>query len=313
MRAPTLPRAVRPRAIYSAARERLPRGLFGRVALLVPLLLGTKLVAEAVKRIGGRQGHLSSADRQALIEDLRELVPAPPPHALGGEVVDSDTYQRFLQVQGWSVPKAAEMMGKDLEWRRRIRPRAIHPRSIATACSQRGWLVLMRHHGSNLLMEVDEPHAPAANTSRPSTRGFLSRWRLPRNQKLHLPHPHLHFTYPHLHLPHAFHRHAGPSLHPPHVKPALAHWVYTRHGMPVTYINVKAWRPTRYKSKDECTRFCAYHMEHYIRRMPSRQGRCVGGAWGSVLVECLFHTALASLSRASIDPIMPHSQPFSRA
>jgi len=235
---------------------------------------------------------LSSVDRQALVEALRELVPAPPPHVLGGEVVDSDTYQRFLQVQGWSVPKAAEMLGKDLEWRRRIRPHELHPRNIATACSQRGWLVLMRHHGSNLLMELDEPQAPAANTSRPH-RGLFSRWRLPRGQNLHLPHPHLHFPHPRFHLPHAFHRHVGPSLHPPHVKPALAHWVYTRHGMPVTYINVKAWRPTRYKSKDECTRFCAYHMEHYIRRMPMRQGRCADVRAGPARLEIFSHAPVA--------------------
>jgi len=146
----------------------LPSTLLSRLAILLPLLIGSKLATQALKRRAELRNELSHSDRQELIEELRERVPAPPPYQLGGEVIDSDTYQRFLQVQGWSVSKAAEMLSKDIEWRKKIRPREIQPRNIPTACSQRGWLVLMRHHGSSLLVDVDPQPAvnPAArNTS----------------------------------------------------------------------------------------------------------------------------------------------------
>ena len=258
-----------PRRLLDAARRTVSCALASRVALLVPLLLCTRLSSVVLKRRAQPWDDLSSDDRRDLIEALRERVTPPPPYRIGGEVLEAEAYQRFLQVQDWSVPKAAEMLTKDLEWRSRIRPREIHPRNIPTACSQRGWLVLMRHHGSNTLVDVDEnPAAPPVNHTSHHHRAPFSRWHLPGAHSFHFPHPHFH-------LPHAFHRHGHnrPSLHPPHVKPAFAHWVYTRHGMPVTYINVKAWHPELFKSKDECTRFCAYHMEHYIRRMPIRRGR----------------------------------------
>jgi len=250
-----LPRArrlLRPLTSRAALLSRISP----RLALLLPLLLASKLAVRLAAR-GKRAGSstVSSAERQQLIAELRAEVSAPLPHAIGGETLDADTYQRFLQVHGWSLPKAAAMLSKDIEWRKRVRPRALRPRHMPAACSQRGWVVLMRHQGSGNLTE-DEPSPPEAAAAHSGRPAYL----------------------PTLRIGHYFGRGkggGGRSLHPPHTKPPLAHWVYTRHGMPVTYVNVRAWHPERFTSRDECTRFCAYHMEHYIRRMPVRRGRRV--------------------------------------
>ena len=58
-------------------------------------------------------------------------------------------------------------------------------------------------------------------------------------------------------------------LHPPHTRPALQQWRFTRSGMPITLFEAKAWHPDRV-SHDERVAHTAYHMEHYIRRMPSK-------------------------------------------
>lgn len=244
-----LPR-TRPRELLSMSRRRLPL-----LPLLLPLLLAPLLQCLAGRLLnwnGQWRNQLSQTKRMELIEALREEVRPTPPHLIGGEVIDDHVYERFLQVQGWSVSKASEMLRKDLAWRRRFRPRALRPRDAPTACSQRGWLVLMRQQGSGALICGDElPGGEAASVSKHTHQdppAFLSRFRLRP----------------------AF----GRSLHPPHEKPMFVQWVHTRHGMPVTYINVREWRPERYRTRDECTRFCAYHMEHYIRRMPMRRGRC---------------------------------------
>jgi hypothetical protein len=63
------------------------------------------------------------------------------------------------------------------------------------------------------------------------------------------------------------------SLHPPHNKPPLRQWRLTRSGMPVTLINTSHWYPEHYKDRTERVRHVAYHLEHYIRRMPMRQVR----------------------------------------
>lgn len=60
-------------------------------------------------------------------------------------------------------------------------------------------------------------------------------------------------------------------MHPPHTRPPLTHWRYTRQGMPITLCVVKEWHPDRC-SHAERVRHVAYHMEHYIRRMPTRAG-----------------------------------------
>ena len=61
------------------------------------------------------------------------------------------------------------------------------------------------------------------------------------------------------------------SLHPPHTRPPLTQWRCTRQGMPITLCIVSEWHPERC-SHDERIKHVAYHMEHYIRRMPTKHG-----------------------------------------
>ena len=49
-------------------------------------------------------------------------------------------------------------------------------------------------------------------------------------------------------------------------------WRCTRQGMPITLFEVGEWHPDRASSHLERTKHVAYHMEHYIRRMPTRAG-----------------------------------------
>lgn len=58
------------------------------------------------------------------------------------------------------------------------------------------------------------------------------------------------------------------ELHPPHNKPPMMQWRYTRHGLPITLIEVKRWFPERC-GRHEVMMHTAYMMEHYLRRMPA--------------------------------------------
>jgi len=66
----------------------------------------------------------------------------------------------------------------------------------------------------------------------------------------------------------------GAELHPPHFRPPLEQWRCTRHGMPITLLDVRHWQPERYRGREEVLHV-AYHMEHYIRRMSVYRGRRV--------------------------------------
>ena len=71
-----------------------------------------------------------------------DLVPAPPPQAIGGERVSEDDFLRFLTVCRFDVPNAATMLRADFEWRRSMRPRALKYKGATSGC--RGWTVLER-------------------------------------------------------------------------------------------------------------------------------------------------------------------------
>ena len=60
-------------------------------------------------------------------------------------------------------------------------------------------------------------------------------------------------------------------LHPPHYKPRGVQWRYTKHGLPITLIEVRSWFPERAGAEETATH-AAYMMEHYIRRMPQHRG-----------------------------------------
>ena len=64
----------------------------------------------------------------------------------------------------------------------------------------------------------------------------------------------------------------GGGRHPPHQRPPLQQWRTTRQGMPITLLEVRKWYPEKYSGRKERVRHVAYHLEHYIRRMPQRPG-----------------------------------------
>lgn len=197
-----------------------------------------------------RQVAISAAQMQRAVSECRKLVPPPPAARLGGERITTDTYCRFLSVCQWDPERAARLLEKDLAWREKYRPRAIRPTDLPTACSQRGWMVLTTHLGG----APDETADPASGgTTAPggSSSASASARRLAR-----------------------FWRRAGGgdrrlSLHPPHHRPPLMQWRCTRSGMPITLFCANEWHPERC-SHTERIRHVAYHMEHYIRRMPTR-------------------------------------------
>jgi len=164
------------------------------------------------------------------------------------------------QVVHWDVERAAKLLKADLEWRAKTRPWALRPSHMPSACRQQAWQVLMGPTRSRALLKWKQHprHASgqhtlqpeAVNSSRPTTwlrRKMSLATRLKRRE-----------------------------LHPPYHCPPLMQWRYTRHGLPITVLEVRHWYPERYKGgKREEALHVAYHMEHYIRRMPFRRGRRV--------------------------------------
>lgn len=148
------------------------------------------------------------------------------------------------------------MLKRDLTWRRKYKPRALMPADMPIMCRQHAWHVLMRPVGGrgalNSLLT-----SPTSATS--ALEGALtSRWRHSNTRE-----------------PKSSERvgtrrwSMRAPLHPPHHRPPLQQWRYTRSGMPVTCFVCREWRPDK-ASRDERARHVAYHMEHYIRRMPAR-------------------------------------------
>ena len=258
----------------------LPTPLAVRVVIA---LLATRRLVTAVR--GRRPQNLSAQQRAAAVVELRRLVPAPRPKSLGGERIGTDTYERFLSVVEWQPERAAPMLKADLVWRARVKPRACRPEHIPKACAQSGWQVLMV--GGGTAESEAPPSSPnrtlaSAAASSVSSVSWYRRWYrkalLSRSPK------------------------ARP-LHPPHYKPRGVQWRYTKHGLPITLIEVRSWFPERAGAEETATH-AAYMMvtltltrtrtltlaltlalnpkpdpgrdqEHYIRRMPQRGGQHV--------------------------------------
>ena len=218
-----------------------------RKLLPLVLLLAAKLVTNFACR---NKTRLSKSQQANAVAQLRAA--APPPHKalLGGEVVNDDTYKRFLAVQHWDVQKAETTLRQDFEWRKKYKPHALRPKHCDEACSQLAWRVLLK-----------QPKTPRSKHKVNETEASLSTdFRSLRRRLATI----------------AKRKRIAPSqLHPPHTRPPLAQWRYTRHGMPITHVDVRLWHPERYSDKKEVTRHCAYHMEHYVRRMPQKNGRQV--------------------------------------
>ena len=193
----------------------------------------------------GVRQRVSAAARHAAVAEARRLVPPPPAKDLGGERVTTDTYCRFLSVKGWDPQRAAKLLKADLEWRAKYKPRALRPRDMPNACAQRGWIVLLSTVGGRA-PEAASQDAPPPNAlhgvRQRMRRGLGLRWA-------------------------GGIRKSG-ELQPPHNRPPLQQWRCTRSGMPITLFEAKGWQPEKC-SHAERVRHVSYHMEQYIRRMPT--------------------------------------------
>lgn len=243
------------------------------------------------------------------MDELRRLVPPPAPQLLGGERIDASCYVRFLSVCNWEIPRAEEMLSSDLKWRRKYQPRKLRPSDMQIMCRQNAWQVMMKEGGrfgmGGLNVGGNDENAGSGKRkssngrSRDGSRsGIRNGARLGRSKEkkdggsgagssdrgesppsssggdkrssvddraggsgtdddnFFL----------------AFREQwTRPPLQPPHVKPPLAQWRHTKQGMPLTFLEVANWHP-ELAGHDERVRHVAYHMEHYIRRMPSRRG-----------------------------------------
>jgi len=172
---------------------------------------------------------------------------------VGGEKFDTQTYCRFLSVAGWSPEKAAGKLEKDIEWRRKYKPRLLRPSDMPILCRQKSWQVLMQPRPAYLSWRGASGTAHSSSGAAGSgASGALSRFRSRLGNSSSS----------------ALLWNARPPLIPPHNRPPMQHWRYTRQGMPITYFTCWDWRPDKAK-RDERIRCVAYHMEHYIRRMPN--------------------------------------------
>ena len=280
----------------TALVQRVPKWLPKSVWLrgLLTILAARKLTA-VVRR--GR-GRVSSAQRAKAVNELKKLVPPPRPRALGGERIGTDTYERFLSVVEWKPERAAPLLEADLVWRARVQPRACRPQDLPNTCSQMGWQVLMvstkaspapppaspapavvsdvplpEGESSEELARSASPwytaclalapwlRTPSAGPSRvPTSSGSGGRWQRSLDR---------------LTPSRLFGRsRSALELHPPHSKPRNMQWRYTKHGLPITLIEVRSWYPERCGTKEVVTH-TAYMMEHYIRRMPAARGKRV--------------------------------------
>ena len=228
----------------------------------------------------------SDVQRLKALEETMRLAPVPDPALVGGERIDSHTYCRFLSVCDWDPARAAAMLKKDFKWRMKYKPRLLRPSDMPNMCRQRAWIVLTKPVGragqlwgrsrgggggrvadesagdgslgssSRSLVPADSSSSSEGSYSNSSS--WMSSWlsssastraRDSLRARLRLRRP----------------------LHPPHTRPPLVQWRYTRQGMPITLCAVSEWHPDQC-SHQERTRHVAYHMEHYIRRMPMRAG-----------------------------------------
>lgn len=188
------------------------------------------------------------------------LVPAPDPKNMGGERIEPITYYRFLSVCNWEPARAAPLLQKDFRWRIKYKPKLLRPSHMPNMCRQRAWIVLTKPVGragalwggataSGSLWggstRSTESSGSSGGGSSPSGSssgsGSLVIYSRSRSSTSH-----------------------RAPLHPPHTRPPLTQWRYTRQGMPITLCVVGNWMPERV-SHDERERHVAYH----VRASPS--------------------------------------------
>ena len=229
----------------------------------------------------------SDLQRLKAMEEVMRLAPAPDPLAVGGEKIDSLTYCRFLSVNDWDPAKTAAALEKDFKWRMKYKPRSLRPGDMPNMCRQNAWVVLTkpigragqlwgrgRGGGGGLLTDKlgsDGSDGSDGSLSSSGSRGGSLEVASSSNSSSSSGSELSWFggsrTRDRLRRSVLFRR----PLHPPHTRPPLVQWRYTRQGMPITLCTVCEWHPDKC-SHSERVKHVAYHMEHYIRRMPTRAG-----------------------------------------
>ena len=115
--------------------------------LLLGLAVARKvLVQPATQRSAVR---LTDDTKRVRVRELMELVPPPSRKSLAGESIREGDYARFLSVCSWNVECAADLLRRDLTWRRKVKPRGIR----YSKSSDNGW-VLTDHRTPILKMPV---------------------------------------------------------------------------------------------------------------------------------------------------------------
>jgi len=268
----------------------LPAPVGGLVRLATPPpLLQKTLVAYAVRalwlhlrrRVTSRC-RPNDAQRRAAMEEARRLAPAPEPRLIGGERIDSLTYCRFLSVCDWDAKRAAKLLRRDFRWRIKYKPKTLHNTDMPNMNRQRAWVVLLRPvgragalFGGGSGSSYSQFYSGGSRSRKRS--GGSALWDLRRE-----------------------------PLHPPHTRPPFTQWRYTRQGMPITVCIVNNWYPERC-SHDERIRHVAYHIEHYIRRMPVRAGGTRRVQRACFMVDLHnFRPAMLPYIKASIDILRSH-------
>ena len=218
------------------------------------------LALQSTQRIGRRclrrVRAVSSKERQSAVAELKRLVPPVPPEMLGGEKMDSSVYARFLSVCQWSPEKAAERLEKDIVWRQKYKPRLLRPSDCPTLCRQSSWRVLMvpRSGLGSLLGMTHNATGPGGDERMALGSRFFSRVGSADGV-------------------------VGSSifssrkpLHPPHLRPTMYQWRYTRQGMPITFFRCAEWRPDK-APRDERIRCVAYHVSTTVGLEPILERR----------------------------------------
>ena len=220
----------------------LPIGMLSQLPLWrkVLLALAANVSLRQLRRRVNRSNKMNSAKRRSALADCRNLVELVDARELGGERLDSGTFCRFLSVVEWDAKRAAELLKRDIKWRSKYRPRLLRPADMPTMRRQGAWQVQMRPMGAPrgaLSSLVSSPSFAVESARSARWNKLRSSWLTNTSLKWSS---------------------RGP-LHPPHHRPPLQQWRYTRSGMPVTCFFCEHWRPDR-ASFDERVRQVAYHV-----------------------------------------------------
>ncbi|KAL7527444.1 hypothetical protein ACHAWF_002182 [Thalassiosira exigua] len=156
----------------------------------------------------------SIKDKQhlAAIAELKRLV--PPPSSGGSSEIDCINddayYARFLSINEWDPIKTESSIRQSIQWRKRVQPHKLRPRSCPALCRQYAWLALTTGPGSKSILNDDDKQQQDA------ARRYNKQ----------------------------------PPLDPPYNCPPLQSWRTTKHGFPITYFRCWKWKPELASSEE---------------------------------------------------------------